>query len=222
VALTDSCAYLDQYGIAHCGAGADFNAAHAPAYVAAGSLRVAFLAYNDISYDGIPGWQAGPGYPGIADAANTAQIQTDVAAARASADVVVVSFHWGIERQYTPTQRQVELARFTVDCGADVIIGHHPHVVQGFEVYRGRFIAYSMGNFVFSPGSDAGRYTMLARISLDAGGFVSATVWPVYISSARPQLMGGAEGQQQLSLIADLTRRLGTPITVGSGSATIP
>ena len=222
LALTDSLGYLDAYSIAHCGAGADFASAHAPAFLNANGLRVAFLAYNDIGYDGWPGWQGGPGYPGIADAANTGQIAADIAAAESQSDLVVASFHWGTERKYTPDQRQRDLACLAVDSGADLVLGHHPHVIQGFEFYQGRLIAYSMGNFVFSPGSEEGHYTILTQFEMDSNGFRSAKIYPVYISSGRPQVMGGAEATSLLSRLAGLSAELGTQMTVSNGVATIP
>jgi poly-gamma-glutamate capsule biosynthesis protein CapA/YwtB (metallophosphatase superfamily) len=63
--------------------------------------------------------------------------------------VVIVNFHWGEERHYVPNKTQTSLGRFTVDSGADLVIGHHPHVVQGIEEYNGKFIVYSLGNFMF-------------------------------------------------------------------------
>jgi len=134
----------------------------------------------------------------------------------------VVSFHWGTERKYTPDPRQVDLARFVIDCGADLVLGHHPHVAQGFGFYKGKLIVYSAGNFVFSPGSNEGHYTILTRLALDSRGFRSATVYPVYISNGRPQLMGGSEGQSLLGQLAGLSSALGTPMTVSNGFATIP
>jgi poly-gamma-glutamate capsule biosynthesis protein CapA/YwtB (metallophosphatase superfamily) len=222
VALTDSLGYLDQNGIAHCGAGADLDSAHAPAYQLANGLRIAFLAYNDIGYDGFSGWPAGPGYPGIADAANSRQMASDIASAKSNADLVVVSFHWGTERKYTPDPRQVDLAHFAIDSGADLVLGGHPHVAQGFSFYKGKLIAYSLGNFVFSPGSAEGHYTILTKLALDSRGLRSATVYPIYINNGRPQLMGGSEGQSLLGQVAGLSNALGTPMTVSNGVATIP
>lgn len=63
--------------------------------------------------------------------------------------IVIVSFHWGQERSYTPNQTQKSLGRFTIDSGADLVLGHHPHVVQGIEEYKDKFIVYSLGNFMF-------------------------------------------------------------------------
>ena len=65
------------------------------------------------------------------------------------ADIVLVHFHWGIEREYVPMQSQRTLAQFAIDSGADLILGHHPHVIQGIEEYKGKFIVYSLGNFMF-------------------------------------------------------------------------
>ncbi|MBC7230531.1 MAG: CapA family protein [Actinobacteria bacterium] len=218
-AFLDSLHFLDASGIARCGSGADYQAAHAPAYLTAGGLRVAFLAYSDINW---PGWPAGAGYPGVADAADAAGMARDIAAARERADVVAVSFHWGIEREYTPNARQRQLARFAVDCGADLVLGHHPHVAQGFEVYRGRLICYSLGNFVFNPGSQECNYTMLPVIAMDSGGFVEATIYPVLISSGRPQVMTGTAATVWLQQIAALAAACGTPVTVHGDTATIP
>lgn len=63
--------------------------------------------------------------------------------------VVIINFHWGIERDYSPNSTQKNIAHFAVDNGADLIIGHHPHVIQGLEKYKGKIIAYSLGNFSF-------------------------------------------------------------------------
>ncbi len=65
------------------------------------------------------------------------------------AEVILVSFHWGIERNYLPNQAQISLAHRAVDLGASLVIGHHPHVLQGIEAYNGVNIVYSLGNFCF-------------------------------------------------------------------------
>lgn len=64
-------------------------------------------------------------------------------------DLIIVSYHWGIERDYKQNEQQQELGRWSIDNGADLVIGHHPHVVQGIELYNGKYIVYSLGNFVF-------------------------------------------------------------------------
>lgn len=65
------------------------------------------------------------------------------------AQLVIINFHWGVERQNYPNKTQKTLARYSIDAGADLVIGHHPHVIQGIEEYKGKNILYSLGNFCF-------------------------------------------------------------------------
>lgn len=91
------------------------------------------------------------GYKGWSDTAGVRkQIKNDIQNLRdLGVKIVVVHFHWGEERSYKPNKVQKSLGRFTVDSGADLVLGHHPHVVQGIEEYNGKFIVYSLGNFMF-------------------------------------------------------------------------
>ncbi len=218
-ALMDSFAYLDAAGLARCGAGADWGQAHAAAYLMGNGLKVACLAYNDINW---PGWQAGSGYPGVADAAEVGQMQADIVAAKANADLVIVSFHWGTERKYTPDGSQVYYGHAAVDAGADLVLGHHPHVVQGYEIYNGKLIAYSLGNFVFSPGSPECRWTVLSQITVNQAGFCGAVLYPAYIYDCRPELLAGSQADSWLGQVAALCAQMGTPMSVTGGIGYIP
>lgn len=78
------------------------------------------------------------------------QVKENIAALKqAGAQIIIVNFHWGIEREYKPNATQKALAHLAIDEGADLVIGHHPHVLQGVEKYNGKYIAYSLGNFCF-------------------------------------------------------------------------
>ncbi|MCH5209548.1 MAG: CapA family protein [Oscillospiraceae bacterium] len=80
------------------------------------------------------------------------------------AQLIIVSIHWGIEKETSPTNEQIELAHKAVDLGADLVIGTHPHVLQGIEKYNGRYIAYSLGNFCFGGNSNpADKDTVIYR-----------------------------------------------------------
>lgn len=70
------------------------------------------------------------------------------------ADVIVVGFHWGSEKSNYPDDVQQSLAHTAIDCGADLVVGHHPHVLQGIELYQGKYIVYSLGNFCFGGNSN--------------------------------------------------------------------
>lgn len=107
-------------------------------YKDAKGIRFAFLAYNDIGAS-----EAGVSW------AEDAKIIADIKGAKNNADIVIVSYHWGVEYTDVPSQRQINLAHITIDAGADLILGNHPHWIQPVELYKGKFIAYAHGNFVF-------------------------------------------------------------------------
>lgn len=96
-----------------------------------------FLSFNDI----------GP-YPGIVNV-DESTLSQQITQAKAEDSVLIVTFHWGHEYQSTPSTRQVKLAHQAIDAGADLVIGAHPHWIQTHEVYNGKPIYYSLGNFVF-------------------------------------------------------------------------
>ena len=85
------------------------------------------------------------------------QVKENISALKkAGAQLIIVNFHWGNEREYVPNEIQKELAHLAIDKGADLVIGHHPHVLQGIEKYKDRYIAYSLGNFCFGGNSNPG------------------------------------------------------------------
>lgn len=118
-----------------------------------------------------------------------AEVSWEIAEAREWADVIVAYFHWGEERDTTVNEDQQELAHFAVDCGADIILGSHPHVVQEVETYNGAVIAYSLGNFVYGGAQRPARDTMILSIRVfvdsNAGdlGFLRYEVIPVSVYS---------------------------------------
>lgn len=71
-----------------------------------------------------------------------------------NAEIIIVSFHWGTERKYYPNSKQKSLGHYAINCGASLVLGHHPHVLQGIEQYKGRYIVYSLGNFCFGGNSN--------------------------------------------------------------------
>lgn len=90
------------------------------------------------------------GYGGAMSACDESTILNNIQKYRSSCDVVIVCLHWGEEYSAFPKPKQQQLARKLIDNGVDVIIGHHPHVPQGMEIYKGKLIFYSLGNFNFN------------------------------------------------------------------------
>lgn len=98
-------------------------------------------------------------YAVFEDEAHEAQLRDNIQSLRdQGAQLIVVSFHWGFEKDYDPEPDQVELAHLSIDLGADLVIGHHPHVLQPIECYKGKYIAYSLGNFCFGGNSNPPDY----------------------------------------------------------------
>lgn len=128
----------------------------------------------------------------------------DIAALKTAADLVIVSFHWGQELAYWPGMNQRKLGRLAIDYGADIVIGHHPHVLQGIEVYKKRLIAYSLGNFAFGGNMNpSDKRTMLLRVQFFlenkmlvklAVKVIPARVSSVtYVNDYQPSLLTGEE-----------------------------
>jgi poly-gamma-glutamate synthesis protein (capsule biosynthesis protein) len=101
-------------------------------------------------------------------------IRRDISYAKTKADFVVVQAHWGIEYQGEPSDRQKSLAHQMVDAGADAVVGHHPHVLQGVERYKGKFIIYSLGNFMFDLKRPISHPGMVLRLRLEKGKLPAA------------------------------------------------
>jgi poly-gamma-glutamate synthesis protein (capsule biosynthesis protein) len=162
---------LARIGIASFGGGRDLTAAHRPLWIEKHGLRIAVLGYNEFKPRS---FEAGPHWPGIAWSEDS-HVLADIRAARAAgADLVIPFMHWGWEREPEPTARQRRMARLMIDAGADAVVGGHPHVTQGTEVYRGKPIIYSLGNFVFDGFElPAAKLGWLLRMTVDRGGVLS-------------------------------------------------
>jgi poly-gamma-glutamate synthesis protein (capsule biosynthesis protein) len=174
-ALLDTLGTLASHGLAGVGAGPSLSAARAPAWVEAGGLRLAFLAYSLVG----PEWAyAGPDECGVAPL-NPLVVQQDIERVRPEADLVLLSLHWGVELAPLPTPRQAQLARHFIDLGADAVLGHHAHVPGSIEIYRGRPILYSLGNFCFGHDHDTWGHDMLVRLDFEGARLRALEVVPV-------------------------------------------
>lgn len=110
-----------------------------------------------------------------------AYLKTWIDGQRNGKEIIVVALHWGIEKQTVPTSYQVNLARACIDAGADVIWGHHPHVLQGAELYKGKPILYSMGNLISKKEGPTG----LVRLYFEESKFKSFRFLPLTIAGMR-------------------------------------
>ena len=136
---------LDGQGIIHFGGGANLVEARKLKVITLGDFRFGFLGTTTECPDTYPAKENAAGVYKC----DELSIREDIKAARKSCDLLVVSIHWGKEKTLELTNVQTSLARKMIDEGADAVIGNHPHVLQGFELYKEKFIVYSLGNLVF-------------------------------------------------------------------------
>ena len=207
-ALNDTRQRLADRQIAAVGTGDDEAAAHTPVVVERNGLRVAFLAYADVPVETRSGfdtrtWIATADAPGLAWA-DVAQISADVAAARAQADVVVVLLHFGFESRTQVTAAQRAEAHAAIDAGAALVLGSHPHVLQGVERYNGGLIAYSLGNFVFDGFTLPENYSAIFAATLTQAGVGEYNWIPVVIEEGVPRLATPEEAPNILALVKPL------------------
>lgn len=203
---------LNKNGIGHAGAGANLDGALRPAIVNVNGLKVGLISFLGFQNNGslVKCTPAKPKSMGIAvlmnggkiDSAARKRIADYVAAARGKCDLLFVALHWGIERTTVPIRYQVDMARAFIDSGADGVIGAHPHVLQGTEVYHGKPIFYSLGNLC----SPLPASTALFRMTYDGKKFVSMQPIPCRISGGRVTPLTGGGAASELRRIAGLNQ----------------
>lgn len=185
------------------GAGTDERAAHAPVIRQARRFRIGFLGYY---------WNrrtaATADQPGSAMDLPEA-LEADIRGLRDRVDRIVVTFHWGVPYERDPTPEDRAKAHFAVDCGADAVVGHHPHIVQPFEIYRGYPIFYSVGNFAFGSGNSRAE-GLLAALRFEEQSTV-VNVYPLYVKNRdprvdyQPKVLTGKAAERVLSELAKLS-----------------
>lgn len=139
-------------------------------------------------------------------------LKMDIPKAKSLCDFLVVSFHSGIEYNPYPTEDQKKWSRHAIDYGADLIIGHHPHVLQGMEKYRGKLILYSLGNFIFDRQiQDSTDESIILKVKIDNSGVKVIETIPVIIRDCRPELAKGEKKEQLLQRFKLLSSGISPP-----------
>jgi poly-gamma-glutamate capsule biosynthesis protein CapA/YwtB (metallophosphatase superfamily) len=159
---------LERVGVQYVGSGRDTERAYAPVYVEREGFKLAFLAVTDIWNFGELSQHPAREFVARADAKKIAESVKPVAD-DPTVDAVIVSYHGGSEYMEEPTLITRAITHAAIDAGADVVIGHHPHVAQGVSFYQGRPILYSLGNFTMGMKGEHpwSRYGYLARIRFE-------------------------------------------------------
>ncbi|REE82710.1 poly-gamma-glutamate synthesis protein (capsule biosynthesis protein) [Paenibacillus taihuensis] len=202
--LLDTIEHLDSAGIPNMGAGRDDAEAFKPVLLEAKGISVAYIGLSRVIPEG--SWKAGKDHPGLAETYDSTRAVKAIQEAKKQADLVVVMVHWGIEREDNPNADQTRLAHEYIDAGADLVIGSHPHTLQGFESYKGKWIAYSLGNFIFpgmTPDKTKDTGVVDARCSVD--GKCSLLMHPMRSNQSQPAPLKGEDAAALLKRISSIS-----------------
>jgi poly-gamma-glutamate synthesis protein (capsule biosynthesis protein) len=249
-ALAQTLEVLDTAGIAHTGAGMNRGAAFKPAIFDRKGVKIGFLAFTSVFWP--EGYAAGPSTPGMATVSvkttydtelfaveqpgtpaivRNAIDQTDlteaiaaIKALRPLVDVLIVSWHWGVAHGYGKlVEYQVELGHAAVDAGADIVFGHHPHVIEPIELYKRGIIAYSLGNGIWDA-HKSDRHAMLLKCTVDSSGLKRARIVPTWGTTRWEQqslLPTSAEGEAVIRRLTKMSRRFRTAYVPVGDSALV-
>ncbi|MDF2538107.1 MAG: hypothetical protein K0S76_1128 [Herbinix sp.] len=163
-ALLDTFTTLDEAGIEYVGAGENLDRAKAPIYYTLGDTKIAYVAASRVIY--AMDWYATDTRPGMIGTYDPTLLIESIREASANSDYVAVFVHWGVEKNNYPEDYQRKFAKQYIDAGADIVIGCHPHVMQGIEIYKGKPIAYSLGNYWFNSST---QYSGLVKLYIEDG-----------------------------------------------------
>ncbi len=208
--MFDTMRLLEENGIAWVGAGNNIHEARLPLTKEINGIKVGFLAYTEMWFVHARApisWEGTDNEPGVAPARLDIIVE-DIDKLKEDVDCIIVTIHWGKEYTHEPTTEQKRLARAAIDAGAHVVLGHHPHVLQGIEFYREGVIAYSLGNFVFDINLPKTWETMMLEFTLSPTGPVDMTIIPTYIFGVQPRILQGTHKNALYRQIRDLSLQL--------------
>ncbi|HPO68206.1 MAG TPA: CapA family protein [Candidatus Pacearchaeota archaeon] len=185
--LKDTFFYLEKEGIKYVGAGENEKTAYQPVYIEKKGIKFAFFAYNDS--DVVPlSYKATENFAGTAFMETEKMIEA-VKEAKQKSDFVIVSMHSGNEYVNKPNSSQVNFAHSAIDAGADLVIGHHPHVVQILEKYKDKYIFYSLGNFIFDQQASETRKGLMIKVYFTKDEITKISLLPIIMKNlAQPEI----------------------------------
>ena len=185
--LKDTFFYLEKEGIKYVGAGENEKTAYQPVYIEKKGIKFAFLAYNDFDVVSLS-YKATENYAGTAFMETEKMIEA-VKKAKQKSDFVIVSMHSGNEYVNKPNSSQVNFAHSAIDAGADLVIGHHPHVVQILEKYKDKYIFYSLGNFIFDQQASETRKGLMVKVYFTKDEITKISLLPIIMKNlAQPEI----------------------------------
>jgi len=215
--LKDTAERLQRMGIGIVGASSTISGAYQPVYRTFRGVKMAFLAFNAVP---------DPDQSGLKDLETTGyslanwnddNVMDAIKTARSHSDAVIVSIHWGYEYDNRPSWWQQKKASMMVEAGADLVLGHHPHVIQKTQIFQREsvdatvgigLVAYSLGNFVFDQYEEKTSQGLALRALLDKDGLRGVQALPVW-TIPRPRLMSLVEMERVVEIVKPASKRIG-------------
>ncbi len=198
-ALLQMMSWLNASGYYTVGAGQNQDQARVPLYVTHGGITLGILSFINFPVEGLQYCEACTG-PGFYDREAMIRYMKEM---ERRADYRIVTFHWGSEYSLLPDNYQVNLAHEAVDFGADLVIGHGPHVMQSIEKVRGKWIIYSLGNFVYDQIFPGGLEGAILCAEFRPGKMMNLRLLPVHIQAGQPAFVRGESARKILQGIID-------------------
>lgn len=248
-AVLDTIATLDSAKIKHCGIGSNLEEARRPALVERAGVKFGFLSYTSVFWpvghaaqQDAPGvttikattaYQPGPralempGVPPVVvttpDPSELAAMEMDIKKLRAQVDIIVISCHWGVSGSHQVQDYQRTIGRAAINAGADIVMGHHPHVFQGIELWQGCPIFYSLGNFAFDWERMRGRHLdgLLVSCEISNRRLNDVSIMPVRRNSENfIEILDStsAEGHRIVEHVGALSSEMNTRLTLSGAS----
>jgi len=203
--LHDTITALKENNVSYVGAGENIDKASQPLYYKVNNVTIAILSFYDntiFPFDPTTQVQAATdSHPGYAPM-DWDLIKKSIATARNNSDLVVVCFHYGVEYSLWHDESQEEVSRKSIDEGADLIIGNHPHVTQEIEMYKGKLIFYSLGNTVFYDLTAGSPNNILVEYKV-TNGTAQAIIHPILVYNYAPHIMDDQSANVFLKSIKD-------------------
>ena len=226
---------LDRNKILHAGAGRNKDEALRPVIIEKNNLKIGFLSYEATTYSfGAKAKKEWPGlatitvnpllpYPQVAkeDIIEMSQQIKDV---KSVVDILVFSMHCGAELTTTLSPHQEYIAHAAVDSGADIVVGHHPHILQGIEIYKEKVICYSLGNFIFDREFfPSGEATIVLKANISSNKKIGISLIPVFDDGGILKLLDKSESlyKETLQNMGIISQNLGTKIDETTGKLII-
>lgn len=215
--MEDTIGTLDALNIRHTGGGRSLTEARRPAILQYGDTSIIILAYCNRPPED---YYATDGSPGIAPL-DLKMIREDVESYKLPNNIVIVSLHWGIEQTHEPQSSQIAEAHAIIDAGADAVIGHHPHWPQGIELYRGKPVLYSLGNFINGYINPIERDNIAVAFYYNGNSLELIKIVPLAGRNRQirfqPRVLEGMQATDFLKLIRNLSLKLKTEMRIADG-----